>query len=74
MNTFLHSLQLAGIAIAVAVVGGVIQGLTNFHPTDQVAAFIMSSVGGMFIGLLNVLLHKLQGTTVAAKEDVVKTQ
>jgi len=65
MNTFLHSIWLAVLAIVVAVLGGVIQALTNFHPTDQVTSLIMSSLGGIAIGGLNMLLHKLQGTTVA---------
>ncbi len=64
MNTLLHSVWLAVLAIAVAVLGGVIQGLTNFHPTDQVTSLIMSSIGGLVIGGLNMLLHKLQGTTI----------
>lgn len=67
MSTFLHSLWLALIAIGVAVLGGIIQGLTNFHPTDQVTSLIMSSIGGIVIGALNMLLHKLQGTTIEAK-------
>ncbi len=71
MNTFLNSLKVAGIAIAVAVIGGVVQGLTNFHPSDQVTSFIMTAVGGTVIGLLNALMHKLQDTTVVAKADVV---
>lgn len=70
MGAFLNSLKVAGIAIAVAILGGVIQALTNFHPTDQVTAFIMTSVGGVIIGGATWLMHKLQGTTVAKKEDV----
>ncbi len=73
MNTFLHSAWLAFIAIAVAVVGGIIQALTNFHPTDQVTSLIMSSLGGVVIGLLNMLLHKLQGTTIASVDTVTTT-
>lgn len=64
MSNFLHSLQIAGIAVAVAVLGGVIQALTNFHPTDQITAFIMTTVGGIVIGALTALLHRLQGTTI----------
>lgn len=71
MNDFLHSLQVAGIAILVAVLGGIIQALTNFHPADQLTAFIMTTVGGFAIGGLNALMHKLQGTTVAPKSDVI---
>lgn len=64
MNDFIHSLQVAGIAIVVAVLGGIIQALTNFHPTDQITAFIMTTLGGVMIGALNALLHKIQGTTI----------
>lgn len=71
MDNFWHNLQLAGIAIGVAVLGGVIQALTNFHPTDQITSLIMTTVGGIVIGLLNALLHKLQGTTVTSVDNVV---
>lgn len=67
MNNITHSLWVAFIAIVVAIIGGVIQGLTNFHPTDQITSFIMSSIGGLAIGGLNMLLHKIQGTTVETK-------
>lgn len=71
MANFWHNLQLSGIAISVAVLGGVIQALTNFHPTDQITQLVMTTVGGIIIGLLNALLHKLQGTTVASVDNVV---
>lgn len=73
MSTFLNSLKVAGISILVAVLGGVVQALTNFHPSDQITAFFMTVVGGTVIAGLNALMHKLQDTTVAKKEDVVKT-
>lgn len=73
MNTVLHSLWLALIAIGVAVIGGIVEALTNFHPTDQIAQLLMTSVGGIVIGGLNVLLHKLQGTAVAPKSAIAPT-
>lgn len=73
MNTFLNSLKVAGISIAVAVLGGVIQALSNFHPTDQITAFFMTVIGGAVIAGLNALMHKLQDTTVVKKEEVLKT-
>ncbi len=72
MNTFMNSLKVAGIAIAVAVLGGIAQALANFHPTDQVTSLIMTTLGGTFVGLINALMHKLQGTTVAPKDAVTK--
>jgi len=71
MGTFLNSLKVAGISIVVAVLGGVAQALTNFHPNDQITAFIMTTIGGVVIGGINWLMHKLQDTTVAPKSDVV---
>ena len=73
MGTIKNSLKVAGISIAVAVLGGVIQALTNFHPTDQTTALIMTVVGGAVIGLLNSVMHKLQGTTVVPKVTVTTT-
>lgn len=72
MTTFLNSLKVAGISIAVALLGGLVQALSNFHPADQITAFIMTVLGGTVIGALNALMHKLQDTTVAKKVDVVK--
>lgn len=70
MSTFLNSLKVAGIAIAVALIGGLIQALSNFHPTDQLTNFIMTVGGGAAIAALNALMHKLQGTTVAPVASV----
>lgn len=70
MGTFLNSLKVAGISIAVALLGGLAQALSNFHPTDQLTNFIMSVVGSSAVAGLYALMHKLQGTTVAPKEDV----
>lgn len=71
MGTFLNSLKVAGISILVAILGGVIQALSNFHPTDVTTTTIMTVVGGVFIGLLNAWMHSLQGTTVAPTANVV---
>lgn len=71
MGTILNSLKVAGIAIAVAILGGIIQALTNFHPSDQITSFIMTAIGGTIIGLLNALMHKLQGTTVAPTSSII---
>lgn len=73
MSTFLNSLKVTGIAIAVAVLGGIAQALTNFHPTDQVTALIMTTFGGIVIGLINALMHKLQGTTVVPTSTITTT-
>lgn len=71
MSSLLNALKIAGISIAVALLGGLVQALTNFHPTDQVTSFIMTVIGGSVIAGINELIHKLQGTVVAKASDVV---
>lgn len=72
-NTLLNSLKVAGISIVVAVLGGIIQALSNFHPSDQITAFFMTVFGGAIIGLLNQAMHKMQGTTVVTSNTVLTT-
>ncbi len=72
MNQFWNGVKVFAISLAVALLGGLAQGIANFHPSDQIGAFIMSSIGAIAIAGINALIHKLQGTTVAKVEDVVK--
>ncbi len=71
MSQFWNGVKVFAISLAVALLGGLTQALTNFHPSDQVGAFIMSSIGAVAIAGINALIHKLQGTTVAKVADVV---
>jgi hypothetical protein len=68
-----NSLKVAGISIAVAIIGGIIQALSNFHPADQYTALILTVFGGGVIGGLNHLMHILQGTTIAPVNTTVQT-
>ncbi len=73
MSQFWNGVKVFGIALSVQLLGGLIESISNFHPTDQIGAIIMTTIGAVVIAGLNALKHKLQGTTVAKVEDVVKT-
>ncbi len=72
MSQFWNGVKVFAISLAVALLGGLVQAITNFHPTDQIGAMLMSTVGAIVIAGINALIHKLQGTTVAKVEDVKK--
>lgn len=70
MNIFKNSIKVAGIAILVAVLGGIIQALANFHSNSMIANFFMSVFGATIIGGLNAFMHQIQGTTVVTKTSI----
>lgn len=67
MGIIKNSIKVAGIAILVAVLGGIIQALSNFHSDNTMANFFMSVFGAVIIGGLNAFMHQIQGTTVVPK-------
>jgi hypothetical protein len=70
MGIFKNSIKVAGIAILVAVLGGVIQALANFHSNSALANFFMSVFGATIIGGLNAFMHQIQGTTIVNKSTM----
>lgn len=73
MGIIKNSIKVAGIAILVAVLGGVIQALSNFHSSNVMANFFMSVFGGVIIGGLNAFMHQIQGTTIIPKSTLITT-
>ncbi len=71
MSQFWNGVKVFAISLAVAVLGGLAQALGNFHPTDQIGAIVMSTIGAVAIAGINALIHKLQGTEVVKTTDVV---
>lgn len=74
MGIIKNSIKVAGISILVAVLGGVIQALANFHSTDHLANLFMSIFGAVIIGGLNAFMHQIQGTTVVPKSTTEVTK
>jgi hypothetical protein len=72
MGIIKNSIKVAGIAILVAVLGGIIQALSNFHSTNGMANLFMSIFGGVIIGGLNAFMHQIQGTTVVPKTTITE--
>ena len=70
MSIFKNSIKVAGIAILVPIIGGIIQAITNFHSGNMVANFFMTVFGGVIIGGLNAFMHKIQGTTIVPTNTV----
>lgn len=70
MGILKNSIKVAGISILVAVLGGVIQALSNFHSNSMMANFFMSVFGAVIIGGLNAFMHQIQGTGIAPKENI----
>jgi hypothetical protein len=69
MSPFLNGIRVFAISLGVAILGGVGQSIANFHPSDQIGAFVMSTIGAVAIAGINALIHKIQGTAVVKVAD-----